>query len=178
MTKSADIRRKTCGDPMIDIVPTGKILGATVNGMDLSQALADAAFDQILRALGRYGVLRFPDQALKPAAQKAFASRSVRLRSMSRACTRMPNTPRSCSFPTLGPFCCLCFDRSNSDLAAADADDGAARGAGRHVLRAAALHQTFSAPRASERLPKSARSPSEFRSVELDWGTQPNTLLQ
>jgi hypothetical protein len=45
---------------MIDIVPTGKILGATVNGMDLSQALAGAAFDQILRALGRYGVLRFP----------------------------------------------------------------------------------------------------------------------
>ena len=32
-------------------------------------------FDQILRALGRYGVLRFPQQALKPAAQKAFASR-------------------------------------------------------------------------------------------------------
>jgi taurine dioxygenase len=60
---------------MIDIIPTGKILGATVNGLDLSQALADAAFDQILRALGRYGVLRFPQQALKPAAQKAFASR-------------------------------------------------------------------------------------------------------
>jgi taurine dioxygenase len=60
---------------MNDIVPTGKILGATVNGWDLSQALADAAFDQILRALGRHGVLRFPNQALKPAAQKAFASR-------------------------------------------------------------------------------------------------------
>ena len=59
---------------MIDIIPTGKILGATVNGLDLSQALADAAFDQILQALGRYGVLRFPHQALKPAAQKAFAS--------------------------------------------------------------------------------------------------------
>ena len=63
------------GNLMMDIVSTGKILGATVNGLDLSQALADAAFDQILRALGRYGVLRFPDQALKPAAQKAFASR-------------------------------------------------------------------------------------------------------
>jgi taurine dioxygenase len=60
---------------MIDIVPTGKILGATVNGLDLSQALADDVFDQILRALGRYGVLRFPHQALEPAAQKAFASR-------------------------------------------------------------------------------------------------------
>jgi hypothetical protein len=31
--------------------------------LDLSQALADAACDQILRALGRYGVLRFPHQA-------------------------------------------------------------------------------------------------------------------
>ena len=59
---------------MIDIIPTGKILGATVNGLDLSRALADDAFDQILRALGHYGVLRFPHQALKPAAQKAFAS--------------------------------------------------------------------------------------------------------
>jgi taurine dioxygenase len=60
---------------MMDIIPTGKILGATVNGVDLSQPPADSAFEQILRALGRYGVLRFPHQALKPAAQKAFASR-------------------------------------------------------------------------------------------------------
>jgi len=60
---------------MMDIIPTGKTLGATVKGLDLSQGLADSAFDQILRALGRYGVLRFPQQALKPAAQKAFASR-------------------------------------------------------------------------------------------------------
>jgi taurine dioxygenase len=59
----------------MDIIPTGKILGATVNGVDLSQPPADSAFEQILRALGRYGVLRFPHQALKPAAQKAFASR-------------------------------------------------------------------------------------------------------
>jgi taurine dioxygenase len=75
MTKLAGVRPKTSADPMIDIVPTGEILGAAVNGMDLSQALTDAAFDQILRALGRYGVLRFPQQALKPAGQKAFASR-------------------------------------------------------------------------------------------------------
>jgi taurine dioxygenase len=60
---------------MIDIIPTGKTLGATVNGLDLSQVLADSAFDQILLALGRYGVLLFPQQTLKPAAQKAFASR-------------------------------------------------------------------------------------------------------
>ena len=58
---------------MIDIIPTGKILGATVNGVDLSQALADAAFDQILRALGRYGVLRFPDQHLGLSELKRFS---------------------------------------------------------------------------------------------------------
>jgi taurine dioxygenase len=60
---------------MIEIIPTGQVLGATVNGLDLSQPLTDAAFDRILRALGRHGVLRFPRQALKPAAQKVFASR-------------------------------------------------------------------------------------------------------
>ena len=59
----------------MEIIPTGKILGATINGLDVSQPLTDAAFDQVLRALGRYGVLRFPRQALTPAAQKAFASR-------------------------------------------------------------------------------------------------------
>ena len=58
----------------MEIIPTGKILGATVNGLDLSQPLTDAAFEQVLRALGGYGVLRFPHQKLTPAAQKAFAS--------------------------------------------------------------------------------------------------------
>ena len=59
----------------MEIIPTGKTLGATVSGLDLSRPLTDAAFEQILRTLGRYGVLRFPHQALTPAAQKAFASR-------------------------------------------------------------------------------------------------------
>ena len=59
----------------MEIIPTGKTLGATVSGLDLSQPLADAAFEQVLRALGRYGVLRFPQQALTAAAQKTFASR-------------------------------------------------------------------------------------------------------
>jgi taurine dioxygenase len=58
---------------MLKIVPTGEILGATVKGADLSQPLSDGDFDSILRALGRYGVLRFPEQTLSPVAQKAFA---------------------------------------------------------------------------------------------------------
>ncbi|SMF55516.1 taurine dioxygenase [Tistlia consotensis] len=60
---------------MFDIVPTGEILGATIEGLDLSQPLTDADFRGLLRALGRHGVLRFPRQSLDPAAHKAFASR-------------------------------------------------------------------------------------------------------
>jgi taurine dioxygenase len=46
------------------IHPTGKALGATIEGIDLAQALSDPAFKQILRALGEYGVLCFPKQRL------------------------------------------------------------------------------------------------------------------
>lgn len=60
---------------MIDIVPTGEVLGATVEGADLSQPLSDADFGRVLRALGDHGVLRFPEQSLTPAAQKTFAAR-------------------------------------------------------------------------------------------------------
>ena len=60
---------------MLEITPSGETLGATVKGADLSQALSDDDFGAVLRALGRYGVLRFPAQSLTPAAQKAFAAR-------------------------------------------------------------------------------------------------------
>jgi alpha-ketoglutarate-dependent taurine dioxygenase len=60
---------------MLEIEPNGEILGATVKGVDLSWPLSDEDSESVLRALGRYGVLRFPEQSLTPAAQKAFASR-------------------------------------------------------------------------------------------------------
>ncbi|MEX0759421.1 MAG: TauD/TfdA family dioxygenase [Tistlia sp.] len=60
---------------MIDIVPTGQVLGATIEGLDLSKPLSEADFEQVLRALGTHGVLRFPGQSLDPAAHKAFAGR-------------------------------------------------------------------------------------------------------
>src|SRR5262245_25893397 len=60
---------------MIQIVPSGRILGATIDGVDLSRPLSDGDFQVILRALGEHGVLRFPAQKLEPAAQKAFARR-------------------------------------------------------------------------------------------------------
>ena len=60
---------------MPTIVPSGETLGATVEGVDLSTALAVDDFDLILGSLGEYGVLRFPAQSLDVDALKAFASR-------------------------------------------------------------------------------------------------------
>jgi taurine dioxygenase len=57
------------------ITASGEILGATISGLDLSYPLTDDHFDQLLRALGRYGVLHFPGQHLSAAAQKDFAAR-------------------------------------------------------------------------------------------------------
>jgi taurine dioxygenase len=60
---------------MISLEPNGKILGATVHGIDLAQPLAEADFATILDALGQYGVLRFPDQRLEAAKLRDFSQR-------------------------------------------------------------------------------------------------------
>src|SRR5712692_6430572 len=60
---------------MIDVEPTGEVLGATVRGLDLSRPLPEREFGAILWELGRYGVLCFPGQALDAAALKAFSGR-------------------------------------------------------------------------------------------------------
>jgi taurine dioxygenase len=57
------------------IEPTGEILGATVRGVDLARPLGDADFSTILLALGRHGVLRFPEQRLDAAALRDFSRR-------------------------------------------------------------------------------------------------------
>ena len=57
------------------IQPTGETLGATVTGIDLAKPLSDADFSTIVSALGRHGVLRFPDQSLDAAGLRAFSSR-------------------------------------------------------------------------------------------------------
>ncbi len=49
---------------MLTIEPTGAVLGATLRGIDLSQPIAAPDFNRILLALGRHGVLRFPEQHL------------------------------------------------------------------------------------------------------------------
>lgn len=57
------------------IEPSGKTLGATVTGLDVSQPLDAATFRAIANALGAHGVLCFKHQDLAPAAQKDFAAR-------------------------------------------------------------------------------------------------------
>lgn len=58
---------------MLTIEPTGATLGATVRGVDLSRPLGEPQFGRILLALGRHGVLRFPDQTLGLGDVKRFS---------------------------------------------------------------------------------------------------------
>lgn len=53
---------------------TGKILGATVEGLDLSRPLKSDEVEFVMRSLGEYGVLRFPDQDLSGMQLKQFSS--------------------------------------------------------------------------------------------------------
>jgi taurine dioxygenase len=66
---------------MIAIEPTGEILGATVRGVDLARPLGAREFAEVLVALGRYGVLRFPDQRLEAPALRDFSQRFGRIQS-------------------------------------------------------------------------------------------------
>ena len=60
---------------MLTITPTGAILGATVEGLDLARPMSDATMGELLAALGENGFLRFPAQTLKSAELKAFSER-------------------------------------------------------------------------------------------------------
>lgn len=60
---------------MTELTPSGKILGATIAGLDLSRPLSQGEFALIVRSLGTHGVICFPCQRLDPAALKAFSAR-------------------------------------------------------------------------------------------------------
>ena len=58
---------------MLTIEPTGAVLGATITGIDLARPPAEREFAQILSALGRHAVLKFPCQRLDLGALKRFS---------------------------------------------------------------------------------------------------------
>jgi taurine dioxygenase len=57
------------------IAPTGEMLGAVVEGLDLSRALSEREVDDVLRALGQHAVLRFPQQDLTASQLAEFSAR-------------------------------------------------------------------------------------------------------
>ncbi len=64
---------------MLEVIPSGKTLGATVAGLDLAQALSDANFAAVRDALGAHGVLRFPKQQLTAQQLVDFSARFGKL---------------------------------------------------------------------------------------------------
>jgi taurine dioxygenase len=58
----------------MQIRPNGRVLGATVEDIDLAQPVSNDDFRQILRALGEHGVLCFPRQQLETAAFARFGA--------------------------------------------------------------------------------------------------------
>jgi taurine dioxygenase len=58
---------------MLTVEPTGAILGASIHGIDLSKPVSRDDFGRILLTLGRYGVVRFPDQHIELADLKRFS---------------------------------------------------------------------------------------------------------
>jgi taurine dioxygenase len=58
---------------MLIVEPTGAVLGATVNGLDAAKPVSERDLGQVLAALGRYGVLRFPRQRLDENGMRRFS---------------------------------------------------------------------------------------------------------
>ncbi len=69
---------------MLNIEPGNTILGATITGVDLHQPLSDADQARVVRALGQYGVLCFPNQLIEAPALKQFSSRFGELQIISK----------------------------------------------------------------------------------------------
>jgi taurine dioxygenase len=61
------------------VIGSGETLGATIEGLDLAQPLSREELDGVVRALGRYGVVRFPDQELTGRQLADFSARFGRL---------------------------------------------------------------------------------------------------
>ena len=59
----------------MQVKPTGETLGATIEGLDLARPLSPDDFDAVVRALGRYSVVRFPGQKLTGRELRDFSAR-------------------------------------------------------------------------------------------------------
>ena len=59
---------------MLKIEPMNTHMGAIVHGLDLSKPLTQPLIGAILEAMGKYQLLRFPDQKLDPAQHRDFAT--------------------------------------------------------------------------------------------------------
>ncbi len=79
---------------MLEVIPSGKILGATVTGLDLAQPLGDAAFSAVRDALGAHGVLRFPKQQLTARQLVDFSARFGKLESNVANAFQEPGLPQ------------------------------------------------------------------------------------
>lgn len=75
------------------VEPTGETLGAVVTGVDLAQPLSHADFATLLRALGEYGVLRFPSQPINPLQLKQLSARFGELQIMPTSLYNEPGVP-------------------------------------------------------------------------------------
>lgn len=60
---------------MLTVIPNDAVLGAAILGADLRAPMADDDFAAVLRALGQFGVLRFPDQTLSDENLRDFSLR-------------------------------------------------------------------------------------------------------
>jgi taurine dioxygenase len=56
------------------LIPTGRTLGATIEGIDLSKTLSSDLLDKVMQALGNHGVLRFPGQSLTGMELRQFSA--------------------------------------------------------------------------------------------------------
>ena len=64
---------------MMKVIPSGKTLGAAIEGLNLAVPLSDADFERVQRALGEHGVLRFPRQQLTARQLVDFSARFGKL---------------------------------------------------------------------------------------------------
>jgi taurine dioxygenase len=69
---------------MLKIEPGNAVLGAKITGVDLAHPLSDADHARVVRALGEYGVLCFPNQPIDAAALRSFSSRFGELQVLAR----------------------------------------------------------------------------------------------